>query len=134
MKSDRSIALGWLRKARSDLTNAELCLSAGEALDTACFHCQQASEKSLKAYLIASGRPFPFVHDLNRLLNECVELDPSLEVLRPAATELSPYAVAMRYDEEFWPDAQVVETAVGAARSVYRLVEDRFPPENPRIA
>jgi len=50
MKSDHDVAVGWMRKAQSDLTNAELCLSAGKALDTACFHCQQAAEKALKAY------------------------------------------------------------------------------------
>jgi HEPN domain-containing protein len=40
MKDDRDVAFGWLRKADSDLANAELCLAAGKTLDTACFHCQ----------------------------------------------------------------------------------------------
>ena len=68
MKDDRDVALGWLRKADSDLANAELCLAAERSLDTACFHCQQAAEKSLKAYLIANNAKCPFIHDLKRLL------------------------------------------------------------------
>jgi len=37
MKNNRDAAAGWLRKAESDLINAELCLVARKALDTACF-------------------------------------------------------------------------------------------------
>jgi|WetSurMetagenome_2_1015567.scaffolds.fasta_scaffold880349_2 HEPN domain-containing protein len=66
MKDDRDVALGWLRKADSDLANAELCLAAEKSLDTACFHCQQAAEKALKAYLIVKHAEFPLTHDLKR--------------------------------------------------------------------
>jgi len=51
----------WLSKAASDLKNARMILSAKDPsppLDTVCFHCQQASEKYLKAYLIHHGRPY----------------------------------------------------------------------------
>ena len=44
MKSKRDLVSGWLRKARSDLKNARMCVAAGESLDTACFHAQQAGE------------------------------------------------------------------------------------------
>ncbi|MFA5343953.1 MAG: HEPN domain-containing protein [Kiritimatiellia bacterium] len=37
------------RKGDSDLANARMCVDAGRALDTACFHAQQAAEKYLKA-------------------------------------------------------------------------------------
>ena len=59
MKNNHDVALGWLRKADSDLKNAELCLAADEALDTACFHCQQAAEKAIKAFLIDRSLNFP---------------------------------------------------------------------------
>ena len=45
MKTKADLVRGWLRKADSDLTTAEMCLDAGRALDTACFHAQQAAEK-----------------------------------------------------------------------------------------
>ena len=38
MKSKADLVRGWLRKAESDLATAGLCVSAAEALDTACFH------------------------------------------------------------------------------------------------
>lgn len=47
MKTKADLVKGWILKAESDLTNARLCLSAGQALDTACFHAQQANESRL---------------------------------------------------------------------------------------
>jgi len=41
MKTVADLVRGWLLKAESDLTSAELCLDAGKALDTVCFHAQQ---------------------------------------------------------------------------------------------
>ena len=64
MKSRADLVRGLLRKAESDLANAELCLQAGKALDTVCFHAQQAAEKSIKAYLTAHDIDFPFIHNL----------------------------------------------------------------------
>jgi len=126
MKDDRDVALSWLRKAHSDLENAQLCLSAGKSLDTACFHCQQAAEKSLKAHLIANQVTFPFIHDLKRLLDLCTKLDSAFVVLESDALRLTPYAVATRYDDAFWPDAAEVQEALDSARRVSRAVQERL--------
>ena len=70
---------GWLRKAESDLLNARIILSseAGNLpFDTVCFHCQQAAEKSLKAYLISLDISFPKTHNIGQL----VELGLALEI------------------------------------------------------
>ncbi|MGD0516858.1 MAG: HEPN domain-containing protein [Thermoguttaceae bacterium] len=126
MKDDRDVALGWLRKADSDLANAELCLSAEKSLDTACFHCQQAAEKSLKAYLIANKTEFPFIHDLKRLLDVCSQLDSAFDAFTADALRLTPYAVATRYDDAFWPDLEEVQEALDSARAIRRFVQERF--------
>ena len=67
MKTPRDLARGWLLKAASDLRAAKACSAAGSP-DTACFHCPQAAEKSLKAFLIFHGINFPFSHDLGKLV------------------------------------------------------------------
>ncbi len=126
MKGDRDVARGWLLKSDSDLANAELCLAAGKALDTACFHCQQAAEKSLKAYLIAMKVEFPFVHDLKRLLGYCSRIDPQFDTLGTAALRLTPFAVATRYDDAFWPEPEEVQEALEAAKTVCRFVRERL--------
>jgi HEPN domain-containing protein len=125
MKHDRDVALGWLRKAESDLSNTELCLAGGKSLDTACFHCQQAAEKSLKAHLIASSAEFPLIHDLNRPLDYCSQLDSAFDVFAEDALLLTPYAVATRYDEAFWPDAGEAQEALTAAQAIYHCVRQR---------
>jgi HEPN domain-containing protein len=118
MKDDRDVALGWLRKADSDLANAELCAAAGKSLDTACFHCQQAAEKAIKAYLIANKAKFPLIHDLKRLLDDCSRLNSAFNALAADALRLTPYAVATRYDDAFWPEIEEVQEALNSARAI----------------
>jgi HEPN domain-containing protein len=114
-----------LLKADSDLANAELCLAAGKSLDTACFHCQQTAEKSLKAYLINNGVEFPFIHDLKRLLDRCARLDSAFDSLAADALRLTPYAVATRYDDAFWPEAEEVQEALKSARAIRDFSRER---------
>jgi HEPN domain-containing protein len=54
----RNIA-AWLGKAQQDLERVERCL-APESPDVAhaLFHCQQAAEKALKAFLTFHDQPF----------------------------------------------------------------------------
>lgn len=129
MKTRADLVRGWLRKAESDLTVAGMCLDAGQALDTACFHAQQAAEKSIKAYLTAQGIDFPFIHNLEKLIELCAQRDPSFASLKTAAQELTPYAVELRYDDEFWPAAETVRQALDVAQTIRDFVIDRLPPE-----
>jgi HEPN domain-containing protein len=47
----------WMEKAATDLRAARILLHAHIA-SSALFHCQQAAEKSLKAFLTGHGVPF----------------------------------------------------------------------------
>ena len=61
MSENLEIARQWLSKATNDLLNADNNLKSDVVpFDTVCFHCQQAAEKLLKAYLVGNGKPFPF--------------------------------------------------------------------------
>lgn len=133
MKSDWDTAQGWLRKAESDLAAAELCLTADQSLDTACFHCQQATEKALKAWLIAKSVAFPFSHDLTRLLAICSTKEPGFQAFQTDALNLNPFAVEMRYDDEFWPTADERRAALEAANRIRSFVTAHFPqpPKSP---
>jgi HEPN domain-containing protein len=49
----------WLQKARNDLLSARILMQHDPpVLDTASFHCQQAVEKVLKAFLVWKAMPF----------------------------------------------------------------------------
>lgn len=59
----------WVQNAQHDLRAAELC--ANEVPSEALFHCQQAAEKYLKAYLTWNQAAFRKTHDLEELVAAC---------------------------------------------------------------
>jgi hypothetical protein len=56
MNSESDLARGWLIKAASDLNAAQLVVDGDGPYDTACFHAQQAIEKSWQPW-ISRKRP-----------------------------------------------------------------------------
>jgi HEPN domain-containing protein len=128
MKTKADLVRGWLLKAKSDIANAEMCLASNQALDTACFHAQQAAERSLKAYLIANDIDFPFIHNLEKLLELCAQSDGAFLTLKLLCQDLTPYAVGLRYDNEFWPSADIAQEALNAALTIKNFVNERLDP------
>ena len=129
MKTKADLVKGWLRKAESDLKNANMCISAGESLDTACFHAQQVAEKYLKAYLTAKDVDFPYIHNLEKLIELCGNHDPAFLTLKSLAQTLTPYAVELRYDDEFWPMAEIAKEALEAALKIKEMVINKLPKD-----
>jgi HEPN domain-containing protein len=93
----------WITKAKGDLKVAEheLSLSKEEIItDAVCFHCQQAVEKLLKAYLASKNVDFSKTHNLEYLLELCAKEDPEFKSIESG--NLSFYAVEIRYPDEFY--------------------------------
>lgn len=118
----------WLKKAESDLATAILLIEGAERhLDTGSYHCQQCAEKCLKAWLCAKGIPFPKTHELERLLDLCVPLDPSFEALLPLAEELTPLATEFRYPGDmFEPPLEDALPALQKAQKVFMFVASKL--------
>jgi HEPN domain-containing protein len=72
MSTEADLARGWLVKAASDLGTARLVVDGDGPYDTACFHAQQAREKSLKGFLAFHRQPIPRTHDLEDLQQLCL--------------------------------------------------------------
>jgi HEPN domain-containing protein len=109
----------WLHKSQHDLGSAAVLMSAKTPyLDTAVYHCQQAVEKVLKAWLTHSGIPFEKTHDLTALLDMCTPLRPDFERWRDAVEELTPYATFFRYPGD------VLEPTMADARNALSLARD----------
>lgn len=66
-------------------------------MDTAVYHCQQAVEKALKAFLTHHDVPFERTHDLTEPLELSVTVEAAFDPWREVAQELTPYAVQFRY-------------------------------------
>ena len=119
----------WLGKVESDLRCAEIDILADPPLtEDAMFHCQQAAEKTLKAFLTWHDRPFRKTHDLAEIGRECTEIDASLEPLCRRAAALTVFAWAFRYpgDMEQIP-VKEAEEALTLAREVHKAVLTRLP-------
>ena len=122
MSGEIEIARQWLAKARNDLLSADNNLRAEEIpFDAVCFHCQQAAEKLLKAYLVGKGRLYPATHDLFLILEKILPIRPDAEHMRDALAILLPYAVEVRYpDVGHMPSEEDAREARDAAGEVLR--------------
>lgn len=129
MKDNKEVAKGWIKKAESDIENLTIMMESGKALDTACFHAQQAAEKYLKAFLCFNGIIPPRTHDIEELLDLCAKIDKRFSDLVEETTFLTDYAVELRYDFEFWPEKEDVEAAFEATNKIKRLVLSILPEE-----
>ena len=110
------------------MLNADNNLAAQEVpYDTVCFHCQQAAEKLLKAFLVARGREYPITHNLFIILEEVLENDPSAESLRETLALLNPYSVEVRYPGDAWmPTPDDAREARQAAQEVLDWMQSRL--------
>ena len=91
-------AAAWLDRAADDLRCAHVDMQATPPLiEDALFHCQQAAEKAMKAFLTAHGIPFRRVHDLDALAIDCEKIDASLSRVLIPARDLTVFAWAFRY-------------------------------------
>jgi HEPN domain-containing protein len=120
----------WMQKAEHDLIAATQLIKLDPPLtDIAVYHCQQAAEKALKAYLMEQDTPFTKTHDLDELVAYCASLDPGFAGLSEAAAILTPYAVVFRYPTgQPDPPVAVAKQAVEMAQSVVDFVTNRLPP------
>ncbi|MDO8726858.1 MAG: HEPN domain-containing protein [Candidatus Methanoperedens sp.] len=121
----------WLIKAEHDIGSARRLLSGDiPYLDTAVYHCQQAAEKSLKAYLTLKETPFQKIHDLSFLIEQCKELDIEFEQLKNISFILTPYAIAFRYPGDvIEPDPQDADEALRLAVEVFDFVLNKMPAD-----
>ncbi len=120
----------WLSHAEDDLVLAELAARAGPRrpiVGAGMFHCQQAFEKALKAYLTWRDQPFKKTHDLEELAQQCVGLDPDFAQLMASGKVLDPYVFKFRYPGAGQPGADEFEDALRRAREGLDFVFARVP-------
>jgi HEPN domain-containing protein len=121
----------WLHKAALDLRAAGHDLTASPPLFAdAVFHCQQAVEKGLKAFLMWHNIPFRKTHSLEELGEQCLDLDQTLKSLIDRAVPLTEYAWKFRYPgEPEEPLSEEAQEALEIAREMFEAVIGRLPKE-----
>jgi HEPN domain-containing protein len=123
--------IAWLRKAQQDLERIKRCLAAESPdLEDALFHCQQAAEKSLKAFLTFHDQPFHKTHDLAVVGKQCAGIDSTLASLADQLDDLTEYAWAYRYPTGVAvPAPGEVEEARKMAQAAFEEICRRLPEE-----
>jgi HEPN domain-containing protein len=123
----------WLTRASHDLQAAQiLATPENQWLDTAIYHCQQAAEKSVKAWLQSNDDPFPKTHDIEELVERALSINPDFRKFAKAASVLTPYVSAFRYPggfDEPMPSRAEFDVALQPAHDIYDFVLDLLPKE-----
>jgi HEPN domain-containing protein len=98
----------------------------------AVYHCQQAAEKAVKAFLVHRRKPYERTHDIEVLTDLARELDANFSKLAEAADALTPYATRFRYpNATFAVESEPSEynEVVTHAQTVYDFVLNLLPSE-----
>ena len=132
MSGPADLARGWLRKADSDLATASQVAAGDGPYDTACYHAQQAIEKALKALLAHTEAEIPRTHNLEELGAAAMRASSALEVNIDELAGITPFAVELRYDPDFWPDRETAVEAIATARVLCSQVAGLIPEEGRR--
>jgi len=114
----------WLIKADNDLTVARHELSLPEVdrvTEAICFHCQQAAEKYLKAFLISRNQEIGKTHNLEYLRERCAQYVERFRALDLG--DLTSYAVEVRYPDDFFiPSMEEAEKSLTITERIRAFV------------
>jgi HEPN domain-containing protein len=128
-EAKRHLVETWLTKAEHDLAAARK-LGAGvePVLDVAIYHCQQAAEKAVKAFLAFCDEPPLRTHDIRVLVGRAAARDSRFSQWEEAAEQLTPYATMYRYPgEPFEPEPEEFAEAQEAAAGVLAFTRSLLP-------
>ncbi len=125
----KDLAKKWFKKGNNDLMAGEFILTMeNPPADTVCFHGQQAVEKYLKGFLTFHGKETPKIHDLEELISICGEIDSDFAELYDIASELSSYAVEIRYplESDYEITSEEAQRAIEIAKKIKDFILDKL--------
>jgi HEPN domain-containing protein len=119
------LAKEWLRYAKSDLNTAKHMFRDVNPKETeiSCYHTHQCAEKSLKAFLIARGVDYPYIHDLVEINKLCIDQEANFSSIQPFCASLNPYGVQVRYPNELAVDDSITGQAINYAEKILEFCE-----------
>ena len=111
----------WLLFANNDLISARHLFEDlyPKQTNIAAYHCQQCAEKALKAFLVFHDIDPPKIHDLDKLVKLCQDIDGNFSNVEIECASLTRYGVASRYPREVYVDDAIAKTLIERAQKVY---------------
>lgn len=128
MKSKTELINNWMNKAEKDLLTAKHELSFADVVtESVCFHCQQAAEKYLKAYLVFLGIPFTKTHEIGELITKCESKDKEISRFKEEADKLTDYAIEIRYPDDWYePTLNEAKEAFDIATKIKEFIQNKI--------
>jgi HEPN domain-containing protein len=130
--NNKDVAKRWFSKGNNDLVAGDYILTMqNPPTDTICFHSQQAAEKYLKGFLTFHGVEAPKIHGIEELISMCVKIDSEFSKLYDIGSDLSGYAVEVRYPTEEDYEITIIEAqqAIEIAKEFKKFVLNTLKSE-----
>ena len=114
----------WLEKALSDLQSARILLTWGGDEMAVAFHCQQAIEKALKAYILLKSDVLVDGHNLTWLCRQAKKYDKGFHQWFDESADLNQCYIETRYpaDIEREYTYKMVRNFYRMAREMYQYI------------
>jgi HEPN domain-containing protein len=119
----------WFNFAYNDFVSAKFLTGLKPMpFEIICYHCQQSAEKYIKGFLIskdvsiASGFK---THDLNLLLEKCLEFEKEFIQIEEECKNLTDYAVPARYPGNIEINKNDVEEAIKNCETIKLFIESK---------
>ena len=111
----------WLIFAHNDLISARHLFEDlyPKQTNIAAYLCQQCAEKALKAFLVFHDIDPPKIHDLEKLVHICQNIDASFSEIEEDCKKINPYSAASRYPREVYVDDGIAKTLIERAQKIY---------------
>ncbi len=88
-----------------------------------CFHCQQAVEKHLKAFLVSRDIEVAKTHNISYLLVKCREISPQFPEFQ--IRDLSLFGVAIRYPDDLYvPTVEETRYYANLAHEIAKYIQE----------
>ncbi|MBU2579114.1 HEPN domain-containing protein [Patescibacteria group bacterium] len=117
----------WIIKAQNDLETAQILFREKGPTDTLCFHCHQAVEKYLKAFLIYHQIEFEKIHDLWKLTKDCAIKDKEILKFEKELKILNGHYIESRYPPEITTYSQKeIKKVLKIAEEIAKFIADKI--------
>ena len=103
-KTDSKRYYDWLYHAYQDLLSAKILIDDRRLYEQVVFHCQQAMEKSLKAFLLYKAHRLLDGHNLTWLCKQAAMLDGEFTSWIEKSTQLNRFYIETRYPADIPAD------------------------------
>ena len=120
-KHDSKKYYDWLDKASADMICAQKLLDDDRCYDAAAFHCQQAIEKALKAYLLLKTDRLYDGHNLSWLCKKAMKMDEFFYDWLDESVALNHCYIETRY-----PTDMPHNISSGELKQFHRMATDMF--------